>query len=159
SLRRRLRWIAVIQGTCLLLTVLLGGVALAGLLDWQMQLPSLALATLLVAILTVAGCVAYSHLIAPLATRTDDFSLALKVENHYPILNDSLASTVQFLREQENSNETSSPAMRREAVKRALKLSEDCDFSKVVSARGARWAGVSFLVVGSIALTLALVFP
>ena len=72
-----------------------GAVLLAGLIDWTVQLPSLVRGLLLVGIVAGSGFVAYRYLIAPLASPVDNLSLALRVEEANPELNDALASTVQ----------------------------------------------------------------
>src|ERR671916_379323 len=68
-----------------------------------------------------------SALLVPLRQRTDDLALALRVEREYPVLNDALASTVQFLRQPEDSPAAGSPSLRREAIQRALRLAQGCD--------------------------------
>ena len=81
--------------------------------------------------------VAYLLLLRPFAARTDDLSLALRVEEQYPILNDALASTVQFLDAAHSQGPSgTSPSLRKEAVQRALRLAQGCDFAKAVNARG-----------------------
>ena len=50
------------QGICALVTLVVGAVVVAGLLDWYVQLPSLIRGALLVGILASAGVVAYRYL-------------------------------------------------------------------------------------------------
>src|SRR5262245_50121405 len=97
GLRRRRRFITVFRGASWLLTVLLATAAVAGVLDWRWHLPGLVRAVILVGTLAGAAYVALRYLLLPLAAADDDLTLALRVEEHYPDLNDSLASTVQFL--------------------------------------------------------------
>ena len=102
---------------------------------------------ILVGGLTGAGCVVYRYLFQPLWARTDDLSLALRVEEQYPNLNDCLASTVQFIEESETDlDRSSSASLRREAVHRALQQAEGCNFNRVVDSRGLGMAGLSMLV-------------
>jgi hypothetical protein len=80
----------------------------AGLVDWSFyrlggDLPSLVRAVILVTGLSLTGLIAYRLLLAPLAARADDLSLALRIEARYPALNDALASTVQFLQQPADS--------------------------------------------------------
>src|SRR3954465_9719506 len=91
ALRRRLRTVVLWRGTSLLLVLVLGCATAAGLLDWQLHLPGLGRALLLAAALTGTGLVFYRYLLAPLAARADDLSLALRIEDEYPVLNDALA--------------------------------------------------------------------
>jgi hypothetical protein len=131
-----------------------GCAAIAGILDWQIHLPGLVRALGLVGILTGAGLIWYRHLLVPLKSKTDDLSLALSVENEYPVLNDALASTIQFLQKPTDPKTSGSPVLRREAVTRAMRLAQSCDFNKVVDSRGVRLAGVgaAALLAGAIAV-------
>ncbi|HYT95186.1 MAG TPA: hypothetical protein VEL76_41095, partial [Gemmataceae bacterium] len=104
ELRRRLRRVVTLRGGCYALAVLLGSLALACLIDqavhvrFHRDLPGMIRALFLVGILGGTAYVTYRFLWRPMAARTDDLSLALRVEEQYPILNDSLASTIEFLR-------------------------------------------------------------
>ena len=159
ALRRRMRLVVTRHGLTILLAMVLGCAILAGLLDWRLHLPSLVRALLLVGILGGAGYLAYRHLLTPLWGKTDDLSLALRVEEHYPILNDGLASTVQFLEQPEQGETSGSPALRREAIQRSLRLAQGCDFNEVIERRGSGWAaGGAFLAV-AVAVLLFLLAP
>src|SRR6516165_4948912 len=159
GLRRRMRLVVVWRGLTILLALVLGCAILAGLLDWRLHLPSLVRALLLVGTLGGAGYLAYRYLLTPLWGKTDDLSLALRVEEHYPILNDGLASTVQFLEQPTESETSGSPVLRREAVQRSLRLAQGCDFSEVVDRRGIIWAGGGALLGGTIAVLLFFLSP
>ena len=113
------------------------------MLDWLVHLPGLVRALLLVGTLTGAGLVFHRYLLAPLAAKTDDLTLALRVEEQYPVLNDALASTVEFMQQPLDPETKGSPVLRREAVVRAMRLAQGCDFNKVVNARGVRVAGLA----------------
>ena len=84
------------------------------------------------------------NLLRPLLGRMDDLTLALRIEERYPSLNDSLASTdpvPRAGREEGRTGETGpavkdSPAMRREAVRRAMKKAEGCDFNRIIDTPG-----------------------
>jgi hypothetical protein len=147
------------RGLCLLTAFLLGGIALAGGLDWLVHLPSLVRAILLVGLLTGAILLGARYLVLPLLARSDDLSLALKVEAHYPGLNDALASTVEFLEQPADSELAGSPSLRREAVQQAMRKAKDCDFNKVVNKRGVFPAGLAFLAAGAVAVLLVLWYP
>jgi hypothetical protein len=158
ALRRRLRFVTLTRGLSLLLLILAGGAAAAGLLDWGANLPGLIRAVLLVAILGGAAIVVWCHLLTPLKAQADDLALALRVEEAYPSLNDALASTVQFLQQPE-SEAAGSPALRREAVERALRLAKGCDFNKVVNRRGLRLTALAALVVTGLAVAACVLQP
>jgi hypothetical protein len=146
SLRRRLRLQIGWRGLCALTALLVGGAVLAGLADWFFELPSLIRALALVSVLGAAGLVAYRALVKPLAARSDDLSLALEIEEHFPELNDALASTVQFLREPEDSPLAGSPSMRKAAVQRTIALTESCNFNRILDRRGLLWMTVGALI-------------
>ena len=142
ALRRRLRLTAGFRGGSWLLFTMVAGVAVAALLDWQLHLPALVRAVLLVGTLGAAGAVAIHFLVRPLRSRTDNLSLALRIEAEYPELNDCLASTVQFL-EPAGENPGASTTLRQAAVRQALDRAEGCDFNRIIDGRGLRWAGLS----------------
>jgi hypothetical protein len=159
ALRRRLRFVVLWRGLTGLAGLLLACSVLAGVLDWGLHLPALVRGILLVGTMTGAAVVGYVYLLAPLRAKVDDLSLALKVEDYYPILNDALASTVQFL-EQPGAGETAgSGALRHEAVKRALRMAQGCNFNDVVDGRGTYWTGCGALASATLALTLFFFFP
>lgn len=157
-LRRRLRSVTLVRGLSLAVVCLLGGLLVAGGLDWLLHLPSVLRALLLVGMIGGTVAVGY-HFLAPLWTHTDDLSLALRVEEEYPLLNDALASTVQFLQQPEGTTASGSPALRREAVNRALRLAQGCDFSKVIDRRGYRLGGAAALTVIVLCAAAGYFFP
>jgi len=159
ALRRRLRFVILWRGLTGLAALLFACGVLAGVLDWGLHLPGLVRGVLLVGTLAGAAFVGFIYLIAPLWAKVDDLSLALQVEDHYPILNDALASTVQFLKQGGDEDTSGSAALRREAVKRALRMAQGCDFNDVVDSRGIYWTGCGALASATMALTLVFFFP
>jgi hypothetical protein len=150
-LRRRLWMIVCVRGGSWLLTVLLLTILVGGALDWLFHLPGLIRALFLVGGLSGAGIIFYRFLWQPLTERVDDLSLALRVENHFPILNDSLASTVQFLEAEETDDRLGSPNLRQAAVQRTLRRTKDYDFNRVIDARGLRPAVGLAVLLGALA--------
>src|SRR5579872_1813277 len=128
ALRRRLYLVATVRGVGWLLTVLVATAVVAGVLDWRWHLPGLVRAVFLVAALAGAAIIAIRYLLKPLSAKADDLALALRVEERYPALNDALASTVQFLNQPPDSGNDSA-SMRREAVRRAMRLMSGLDFN------------------------------
>src|SRR2546427_254626 len=120
SMRRRHRVVVTFRGLCWLIAMILAAAVLACSLDWLVHLPSLVRAVALVFSLTGAGLILYLYLFRPLGAPVDDLTLALRVEEIYPALNDSLASTVEFLQQAEDSDQGGSPAMKRAAIRRTL---------------------------------------
>ena len=99
ALRNRLRLVVTFRGLSWVLALVFLGALMGGWIDWRIHLPSLVRAILLVCVIGGAGYLALRYLFKPLIQPADDLSLALQVEKRYPVLNDSLASAVQFLQE------------------------------------------------------------
>jgi hypothetical protein len=133
SLRRWTRLLEGWRGVCALFVLVVGVATLAGMLDWALQLPGLVRAMVLVATLGGAGFVVYRYLATPFARPCDDLSLALRVEEHYPALNDSLASTVQFLQQPDGAGSVS---MREHAIRTTLEKTQELDFRRILDTRG-----------------------
>lgn len=158
SLRRKMRIVTAFRGSSWVIGLVLAAAAVVGLLDWRYHLPDLVRGVALAGTLAAAVYIAYRHLIQPLHARSDDLTLALKVEEQYPHLEDALASTVQFL-EREGRPDGESSALEREAVRRAMRRASDCDFGKVVDRRGVRSAGLGAAAALGAAVTLGVLFP
>ncbi len=158
GLRRRLRLVASFRGLSWLLTAVLTTAVLVGVLDWRWHLPGLVRAFALIGLLAGAGVILYRFLFQPLSEASDDLSLALRVEERYPGLNDALASTVQFL-DRENPPEGESASMRQEAVRRTLGKAGVIDFNRVVETKGLRTAGACSLLSTAAAAVLIVLAP
>jgi hypothetical protein len=158
DLRRRLRFVAALRGSGWLLGLVLALAATAGALDFFVRLPDLARAVVLAGTLAGGAVVAFRHLFRPLAAPADDLSLALRVEEEYPGLNDSLASAVQFLG-RPSRPEGESEAMEREAVRRALARASGYDFGKIVDRHGVRVAVLAGGAAVALAATLFVMWP
>src|SRR5436309_8720587 len=149
ALRRRMRLVVTSRGFSLFLSLLLASTILAGWLDWRIpgHLPSLIRALILVASISGGGIIAYLFLLKPLLSRADDLSLALGIEDYYPSLIDSLASTVEFLEIPKDLEVSGSAGLRRAAVDQTLRQLKEINFNRVVDTRGLRTAGLSLIVV------------
>jgi hypothetical protein len=158
ALRRRLSSVILLRGLALVALVLLGGGLTAGALDWLLDLPAAVRAAALVLLLGGAGLIVWKQLFQPWTQRRDDLALALRLEQAYPTLNDALASAVQFL-EQPTSPAAGSAVLRREAIRRALRLVQSCDFQQVVPLRGLSLALGGSLLLGGVVTALALYYP
>lgn len=157
-LRHRMRFIITLRGIGWLLAVVLFATLTACFLDWIVHLPRLVRAILLVGTLCGAGYVALSQLILPLARRSDDLSIAIQIEERFPSLNDALASTIEFLDQQENPG-NDSESLRAEALRRLENRLQAYDFKRVLSPRGMTTAIVSGGTALVAAIVLALIFP
>lgn len=141
SVRRRWRFMVLVRGVSAVAAVVVGAAALLGLLDWALHLPSLARAYGLVAILGAAAYVGFRWLVVPFWRRCDDLSLAIQIEDAYPELNDALASTVQFL----ENDVPGSASMRQKAVDRAMDVTADLDFGRILDRRTMLWCALAML--------------
>ena len=142
SVRRRWRFMVLVRGVSAMAAIVVGAAALVGLADWLVYLPSLVRAYCLVAILGTAGYVGFRWLVVPFWRRCDDLSLAIQIEDAYPELNDALASTVQFLEEE---NVPGSPSMRNKAIDRAMDATADLDFGRILDRRGMMYGTLALL--------------
>ncbi|HVS34129.1 MAG TPA: hypothetical protein VMS17_01025 [Gemmataceae bacterium] len=158
ALRRRIRRTAIIRGVSRL--VLFTAVMAVGVcyFDWQWHLHSLIRAELLVFWLASMGLLAWRYLYQPLSQRCNDLSLALRLEERFPALNDALASTVQFLDVPDGAGGESA-SLRGEAVKRTLTRAKSYDFNRIVDARYLRTIAACAALAAVGAVTLALIWP
>ncbi len=157
SLRRRLRMVVTARGVAWLIAALVLSVAAIGALDYRAHLPAAVRAAFLVVSLGGLGLIAYRGLWLPLRQRTDDLSLALRVEARHPELNDCLASTVQFL--QTPHERGGSVAMRAAAVRDAVARVERIPFHRVVDHRGLGFASLSAAGAGALVVGALMLFP
>ncbi|MCS6850008.1 MAG: hypothetical protein NZ700_02425 [Gemmataceae bacterium] len=158
ALRRGWRLVVGLRGLLAVLAVLsLGGLSL-GLLDWRWHLPSLVRAVGLVGLLTAAGVAAYRLILQPWRDRTDDLSLALRIEEKYPELNDALASTVQFL-QQTGGSPASAADLRQLTVQQTLLRTQDYDFTCVLDRRGLWRAAAGAALASFLVLFVGLRYP
>lgn len=139
GLRRRLRIVAASRTACWLICWAVAVFLAVGLLDQRFHLPGLVRAFALVGLLSGVGLLLYRYLIEPLAGPVDDLSLALRIEDRYPLLNDALATTVEFL-DRSTGPAGESASLRGEAIRRTLARLDAIDFNAVVDNRGLRAA-------------------
>ncbi|MSQ93282.1 MAG: hypothetical protein EXR98_01860 [Gemmataceae bacterium] len=143
SLRLKVRLLDGWQGVSALVGLVFGVGLLVGTLDFYTHLPSLVRAVLLVGLLVGSGIVAYRYLIRPFAKPCDDLSLALRIEEEYPELNDALASTVQFLTQgpEEQERLGGSEALRQKTMKETIDKAARFDFARILDRRAAALFG------------------
>lgn len=159
AVRSRLRFVHLIRGLGWVVALLLLVPLFAGLLDYYWLLPALVRAMLLVGGLVAVGLVGRRYLIDPLLGRTDDLTLALRIEEAYPVLNDSLASAVQFLDQSENALAGESEAMRQQALRKTLQSAAGCDFFRIVDGRGLRLAAGAGIATLICTVALGVFYP
>lgn len=146
-LRVKVRLLDGWQGVCAVIALVLGVTVAVGVLDFFFHLPNLFRAAALVSLLVGSGAIAYRYLVRPFARPCDDLNLAIRVEEAYPELNDSLASTVQFLTQSKEdiARVGGSKEMRERTIAEAVEKASKFDFSRILDRRGAVLFGVAAL--------------
>lgn len=153
---RRVNWV---RGICMILAILLVGGLVLVFLDWMLVLPPLVRAIGLVSILVTSLLAGLIYLVRPLGERVDDLTLALKVEEQFPALNDSLASSVEFLQQLPNGSASGSNFLREETIRRALAAASQCDFQRIVDREGLTPALILSLLAINVIWPLFTFFP
>jgi hypothetical protein len=141
--RRRYQVVTFFSGVFAVTAFVVGLAAAVGLFDYVNHLPRLLRASALVGLLAGAGYLLYRLLIHPLARKSDDLSLALRIEALYPELNDALASTIQFL-DQPDAPSGGDKQMRAKAIEKATLQAASFDFHAILDYR---FLGMSALAV------------
>ena len=147
-LRLKVRLLDGWQGACAVVAAIVGVGFAVGVLDYWAHLPNLIRAVALVGLLIGSGAIAYRYLVRPFTRSCDDLSLALRVEDQFPELNDALASTVQFLKQskEDAARVGLSPAMRERTVQETIAAAGKCDFGRILDRRGGLLFGIAALV-------------
>ena len=99
ALRGQVRRLLALHGLGRLTSTLALAVLAAGLADWLLKLVPEVRLTLLVGLIGLGVYVLVRRVVLPLVVRFADLDIALRIEERWPGLNDRLASTVQFLRQ------------------------------------------------------------
>ena len=138
DVRRRVRQVLVTNGVSWLAAVAVGSVLLVCLADWLIHFDD-PIVRLIFGLAIVGGgvWVVRRHLITPLQVRLTDTDLALRIEDRYPGFQDSLASSVQFLRSKGDPR-IGSPALQQVVVERTLDRLNGLDCDDVVDTREVR---------------------
>lgn len=137
DLGRTRKVVAVSSGLFTLVAIVCSGVALAGGLDAAIHLSPLTRAFALVSILSAGGVLWIRGIVWPMRLRTDPISVALELEDRYPVLNDALASAVTFLAE-EGENRGVSNRLQGVAVRSAQRLVDRHELGRLIPS-GAFW--------------------
>jgi len=147
SLRRRFRRLLWIHGISRVTAVLVGALLVVGLSDWLIHLDDPELRLVLGAgTLAFAAAAAWRHLVEPLRRGFSDADAAFRIEQRFPEFRDSLASTVQFLEEQ-NDQRLGSPEMQRRVISETLARLTGVDVAEVIESRFARRSAALAAVV------------
>lgn len=138
DLRRRVRQVLVTHGVSWLAAVLIGSMLAECLGDWLFHFDD-PIVRLILGLAIAGGVVwvVWRYLLTPLSVSLSDVDLALRIEDRYPGFQDSLASSVQFLRSGADPR-IGSPELQQAVVATTLGRLEDLDCSDVVDTRQVR---------------------
>lgn len=154
----RLRRTIFLRGGSWLLMLAIVAIGLLALADYRFQLPSLVRALGLVTCL-VALPILYRRWISRPITGSDDLiQIALRVEQAYPEFRDSLVSAVQFLH-QDPRDRSTSPALRKAAIRRASRKAERYEFDRAVETRWTKRSVLGAMTLASLTLVLVSTYP
>ncbi|HVL11592.1 MAG TPA: hypothetical protein VM529_03455 [Gemmata sp.] len=151
--------VEVATGFFRFVAVLVGGAALACVLDSLFHLPPLARAFALVGTLALAGMVWLGGVARAAALRTDALAVALELEEKYPKLNDSLASAVEFLEAGDAESRGLSNRLQDAAVRHARRMADRHDIDTLARVGRCWRAGWVCGLVVAVAVPLVLVNP
>ena len=154
DLRRRVRQVLVTHGVSWLAAILIGSLLVECLGDWLFHFDDPIVRLILG--LAIAGSALWAlrkHLLTPLAVQLSDVDLALRIEDRYPGFQDSLASSVQFIRSGADPH-IGSPELQQAVVATTLRRLERLDCGDVVDTRQVRH--VAAIAVGVCLATILL---
>ncbi|MCR4412845.1 MAG: hypothetical protein NUV77_10530 [Thermoguttaceae bacterium] len=160
ELRTRVRRLTALFGASCLIGVALTAALVLGALDYTVRFEDLGLRVLSsLTLLAVIAGTAYRCLYQPLRVALSDVELARHVQRRFPELGDSLATSVEFLRQREDDPAAGSLALRRAVVHRTTAESEKLDFLDVLQRRPARRAAMGAAMAVGVAALVSLLAP
>lgn len=135
ELRAKVRQLLWLYGLSWFTAVLLGTLLFVGCMDWWLHLDDAGVRLILgLGILGASGYVAYRRLITPLKVPMSDIDLALRIERRFPKFRDSLASTIQFLQENQDPR-LGAPELQKRVIDKTLRQAKQIDFEDVVQTK------------------------
>ncbi|NUQ61695.1 MAG: hypothetical protein HUU20_04350 [Pirellulales bacterium] len=160
ALRSRVRRLLTLYGLCWTLGAAVAAVILLGAADYAIRFEDRGIRVLAsAAVLSVLVWAAYRNLYFGLTTRMTDVELARRLECRFPVLRDSLASAVEFLRQSEEDPLAGSVAMRRAMIAKTAAEIEPLDLNEAVDRRPAVRAAMTATAIGLLALILIVANP
>ncbi|MCH8829487.1 MAG: hypothetical protein IID45_07915, partial [Planctomycetes bacterium] len=153
DLHRQLRKTLVARGLSWSLIAILGGLFCAGFLDWWLHVPGLLRLIFGLAIVVASGWTIWRRLLSPLLCDVSDVDLALKIERRFPGFKDSLASTVQFEKEQADPR-LGSPQLQRKVIRETEEKLQRIDLHDVIETRGVKRAAFAALCLSLFVVTI-----
>ncbi len=130
KLRWRYRLVTLGSAIFALVAFLACAITAESVFDYYNKTSPVVRAFYLVSLMGVSAWLVYWLALEPLARRTDSLSLALRVEEAFPELNDSLASTVQFIEHPER--DPTAAAFRQKLVGKVVEQTTPLNFSRIL---------------------------
>lgn len=152
GVRRRYLAVAWVEGTSLLVSALVGLVAVQVLADGLLDLPRGVRAIFLVADLVALGWLVRLGLVHPWRLRLTSATAALRAEKTFPALRGALISAVQ-LSQGADSNAVS-PALLSAGVTQATRATDALDFTRIVPAARATRLALATVVLLAVSVSV-----
>jgi len=137
NLRRQVRSLVALHGSSWTIGLLIPIIIAIGFVDWGIHLDSNVRLIALIALCGFAAWLIYRHILIPLLVPFADLDIALRIEERWPGLNDRLASTLQFLRLTQDSDDHGSLALREATIRQTVEEVETLDFREVIEPKPA----------------------
>src|SRR3989304_3031331 len=138
-LRGRMRCLVTAYGLSAAVTGVLAALILLGLLDYLLRFQDQGLR--IFASLAFWGTLAwtfYRFIYLPATVRISNLDLAVKLQRHFPQLDERLASAVEFITQDEDDITAGSPALRRSVIAQTATEIEHLDFNQILDTRPVR---------------------
>jgi len=160
ALRRRVKTVLLTYAAACTFATLVTAVVVAAVADYVVRFDDPGLRLLVsLGVFAAAAWAVYRYLLPSVQVRHGDVDLALRIERRYPELADRLASTVQFIEQDEDDLVAGSPTLRRAVVARTMADLAKLDVGDVVDVHPARRATILAAAVGLVAVLLAALDP
>lgn len=158
ALHTRLLWRQRLTAACWVLAMALAAALVLGLTDYWLHFKDTGLRIMATTAFALAiSWVAYRTWYLPARNRLRALDVARCVESHFPQLQDSLASAIEFLGQDEHDELAGSAQLRRLVVAEAQNTVETLPLEEVIKRRPLRWAAGSLaaaLLVGVICFAM-----
>ncbi|MFM9118126.1 MAG: hypothetical protein ACKOU6_18410 [Planctomycetota bacterium] len=152
ALRRQRLW-QFVRGLGLFVTLIITVVLVAAVFDYTFRLQEVGARILLTSVVLVLISLGFRRLGRYMRRwKTGLLPLAHKLEQHYPVLSQQLASAVEFLRVREKDEFAGSVQLRHRMIDRTAALAMPLDFTSIIDV----WPAVQAATTASLCLLLTL---
>ena len=153
TFHRHLLWRWHVTAACWVLATAIAAALVLGLADYLLHFNDPGLRIMATTALALAVTwAAYRSWYLPSQRRLQPLDVARRVEGHFPQLQDSLASAMEFLNQSEDDELAGSAQLRRLVVAEAQNTVETLPLDEVIERRPLRWAAAAFTIAAMLAL-------